>query len=65
MRGYILAVPEANAPGAISGNDGQRYRFSSADLNSNSTRAGNAVDFIVVDGEAREIYPVPGQASVF
>lgn len=65
MRGYILAVPEADAPGAISGDDGQRYRFSSADLNSNSTRAGHAVDFIVVDGEAREIYPVPGRAPVF
>ncbi|MCJ2060220.1 DUF805 domain-containing protein [Methylobacterium sp. J-048] len=65
MRGHILAVPDASVPGAISGDDGQRYRFSGADLNGVGIRAGQAVDFVVVEGEAREIYPIPGQAPVF
>ena len=61
MRGRVLAAPSADASGVISGDDGRRYRFGSADVRGTSIQVGREVDFETQLDEAREIYPVPGQ----
>lgn len=66
MRGKVLAVAGAGAPGAISGEDGRRYRYGLPDLRSTAPQPGQEVDFAAAGEDAREIYLVPGsQPAVF
>ncbi|WP_114952159.1 hypothetical protein [Sphingosinicella terrae] len=67
MLGTILGYDESEGTGAISADDGARYRFSRADWKSGAgPAAGAKVDFETADGAAREIYavgPAPARHS--
>jgi uncharacterized membrane protein YhaH (DUF805 family) len=63
MRGNVLAMPNADKLGVISGDDGQRYNFLESELHGPPVRLGQTVDFIARDGGASEIYPVLGRAA--
>lgn len=64
MRGKVLAAPGASAPGVIAGDDGQRYRFAAPDLGGSAIRVGQAVDFVAEQGDARQVYAVPGAEPI-
>ncbi|TXM65960.1 DUF805 domain-containing protein [Methylobacterium sp. WL12] len=74
MRGRVLAVAEASAPGLVAGDDGRRYAYGLTDLRSAAPRAGEAVDFQVEPGSgdsarpigtARDLYLIPGVVPAF
>ena len=74
MRGRVLAVAEASAPGLVAGDDGRRYAYGLTDLRSAAPRVGDAVDFQVEPGSgdsarligtARDLYLIHGIAPVF
>ena len=61
MKGKILGFSEAEGTGAISAEDGSRYRFARANWRGERPPAtGTAVDFEGADGLAKEVYPVGG-----
>jgi len=64
MRGRILGVATGDTAGAITGDDGQRYRYTAADWRGERPAvAGGVVDFEVEGQAARDIYPTVGGAS--
>ena len=57
MKGKILSMDAAQDTGLISGEDGQRYTFTSQDWKSGAVPlAGQDVDFAPLAGQAKEIY---------
>lgn len=61
MKGRILGAATIDAAGAITGEDGQRYRYRLADWRGErAATPGVSVDFEVEAGEAREVYPAVG-----
>ncbi|CAN5297290.1 hypothetical protein BH11PSE2_BH11PSE2_02520 [soil metagenome] len=66
MRGKVLSFNNTDGRGLISGDDGGRYPFTRADLETGlrTISPGVDVDFEVLNGVAVGIYPLPG-ASVF
>ena len=69
MRGEILELSQPTKAGLILGQDGKRYNYSDTQLRSDVVLAiGQAVDFIGLGNEARDIYvvttPLPAGASV-
>jgi phage shock protein PspC (stress-responsive transcriptional regulator) len=58
MKGSVLDFSISENVGAISGDDGNRYRFSGPDWKSSGTqpRPGTRVDFVGADGTATEVY---------
>lgn len=52
MRGEILTFDEAARTGLISGDDGLRYGFNSADIQSGVASVGQRVDFVAEEGQA-------------
>lgn len=64
MRGEILTYDDGPGAGLISGDDGNRYSFSRADLQQlTPVRAGMKVDFVPVDGVASQVIVVAGQVA--
>lgn len=70
MRGEILTFDETTGLGLISGDDGQRYEFNAADVQSGTPAAAKRVDFVAADNLAVQIMilaaapqPVAGSAS--
>ncbi|MHB1103603.1 MAG: hypothetical protein ACYC0C_12700 [Devosia sp.] len=64
MQGQILRVEAGRRSGVILGNDGNRYSFSEPDWKvADPPATGLNVDFIAADGQAAEIFPLPGQAG--
>lgn len=65
MKGKVLGFDAAAGTGAITGDDGKRYKFTAPDNKSAAPlKANDSVDF-EVDGEsAKDIYAVAGAASV-
>lgn len=60
MRGQILGVDVRTGEGLLTGDDGQRYRFSPADWADRGEPAkGLQVDFEPDSGRALSIYPLP------
>ena len=65
MRGEILTYDDGPGAGLISGDDGNRYSFSRADLQQLvPVRAGMKVDFVPRDGTAGEVIVVAHQPAV-
>lgn len=61
MKGKILGFSETDGTGAISADDGTRFRFVRDDWRGDKPpAAGMAVDFEAADGAARDIYPLRG-----
>lgn len=61
MKGKILGFNASEGVGAISAEDGSRYKFSLADWRGDrQPLPGTGVDFESADGIARDIYPVGG-----
>ena len=59
MKGTILGYVEKKGSGAISGDDGARYKFATTDfMGEGSPVVNSVVDFEVVDGEAKDIFVV-------
>ena len=64
MKGTILGYFEEKGSGAISGDDGTRYKFATTDfMGEGSPVVNSTVDFEVADGEAKEIYPLSSSSS--
>lgn len=64
MRGQVLKADTADGLGIILGDDGQRYRFSQAQVRDDSRLAqGHVVDFIGMGDEARDIYRLKAAAD--
>lgn len=64
MRGTILGFDAATGTGAITDAGGARVRFSrDAWRNPGEPVPGSAVDFELIDGEASDIYLVPGRRA--
>ena len=55
MRGEILTFDDTTGAGLISGDDGQRYEFSGADVQSGAPAPAKRVDFVAVDNQAVQI----------
>lgn len=61
MRGHILGVDVRTGEGLLTGEDGQRYRFTPTDWADRGEPArGLEVDFEANSGRALSIYPAPG-----
>lgn len=61
MKGRILGTATMDAAGAITGEDGQRYRYGLADWRGErAATPGVSVDFEIEAGEAKEVYPAVG-----
>lgn len=61
MKGRILGTATIDAAGAITGEDGQRYRYRLADWRGErAATPGVSVDFEIEAGEAKEVYPAVG-----
>ena len=57
MKGKILDFSIQNSSGIISGNDGQRYEFTTAEWKSDKfPKVGQEVDFVVENGKASSLY---------
>lgn len=65
MRGKVLSFSDATGQGLISGDDGQRYSFSRADLmnGARSVAAGMSVDFEGTEGVAVSVYVIQSGVS--
>lgn len=64
MKGKILGYNAADGTGAISADDGARYRLAQADWRGERPPvAGMAVDFETDAGVAREVYPLAGAGT--
>lgn len=65
MKGKVLGFDAASGAGAISGDDGKRYKFAAADNKSPAPlKANDTVDFEVVEDAAKEIYAVKTGFSI-
>lgn len=65
MRGEILTYDDGPGTGFISGDDGNRYSFSRADLQQLvPIRAGMKVDFVPTNGVATNVIVVTGVSAV-
>jgi cold shock CspA family protein len=65
MKGKVLGFDAAAGTGAITGDDGKRYTFvAAANKSPTALKAGDSVDFQVEGDAAKDIYAVPGAASV-
>ncbi|WP_428152485.1 DUF805 domain-containing protein [Brevundimonas sp.] len=65
MRGEILTYDDGPGAGLISGDDGQRYSFSRADLQQlTPVRPGMKVDFVPAEGVATQVIVVVGQPAI-
>ena len=63
MRGEVLKYDDTTGQGLISGDDGNRYRFSRSDLQQlKPVRRGIRVDFDAYEGTASDIFIVDGRA---
>lgn len=61
MRGRLLGFDTRNGAGQISGDDGRRYPFTSADWRPRTQpRSGQSVDFDVAGDRAIDIYSLGG-----
>ena len=61
MKGKILGVAAGDLAGAITGDDGKRYRYEAADWRGERPASvGATVDFEVEGGAARDVYPAVG-----
>jgi uncharacterized membrane protein YhaH (DUF805 family)/cold shock CspA family protein len=61
MRGEILRYDDMSGEGLISGDDGNRYRFSRSDLQQLTPLThGMRVDFDAVDGHAKDVFLITG-----
>lgn len=61
MKGRVLGTATIDAAGAITGEDGNRYRYRLADWRGDrAATPGVSVDFEVEAGEAKEVYPAVG-----
>ncbi len=61
MKGKILGVAAGELTGAITGDDGKRYRYVIADWRGERPASvGAGVDFEVEGGAARDVYPAVG-----
>lgn len=61
MKGKILGVATVELAGAITGDDGKRYRYEAADWRGERPASvGAGVDFEVEGGAARDVYPAVG-----
>ncbi len=61
MKGKILGVAAGDLAGAITGDDGKRYRYETADWRGERPASvGAGVDFEVEGGSARDVYPAVG-----
>ena len=64
MRGEVLSFDAASGSGWISGADGVRYGFTTADLAAPvPVHPGAVLDFVPVGGAATQIMPAPGFAA--
>lgn len=65
MRGTVLGFDAETGEGVISGNDGQRYNFSSLSVQSNpeTVRPGVPVDFETDGGRAVSIFQILSQGG--
>ena len=62
MRGVVLKPDNTDGAGLILGEDGKRYRFTTARVHKSPALAsGTPVDFIVLGEEARDIYVLAAQ----
>ncbi len=62
MRGEVLKSDGELGPGLILGEDGKRYRFTTAHVHKGAAlAAGGKVDFLALGEEARDIYPLTGR----
>lgn len=65
MKGKILGFDAAAGTGAITGDDGQRYSFTTADFKSpGAAKPGDSVDFQGAAGAAKDIYVTAGGVNV-
>lgn len=65
MRGQVLTFDAASGAGWISGEDGVRYSFTTADLAAPvPAHPGAQLDFLPVGGVATRILAAPGQAPI-
>ena len=65
MKGKVLGFDPASGTGAISGDDGKRYKFTTADNKSPAPlKANDTVDFEALDDAAKEIYAVKSGFSI-
>ncbi|MCC0805106.1 DUF805 domain-containing protein [Methylobacterium sp. W2] len=60
MKGKVLAVAGAGAPGVISGEDGRRYSFAITDMRTSHPYVGQEVDFQAEGDLARDVYAIGG-----
>ncbi len=61
MKGKILGYSETDGTGAISGEDGARYKFVKGNWRGERPpTSGTPVDFDIAEGAAIDIYPTPG-----
>lgn len=66
MQGTVLSYNEEDGTGIISGEDGNRYPYSMSDVQGDSKIArASKVDFVVGDGDAKEIYKAVGSIESF
>ena len=66
MQGTILNYSIQDNMGAISGEDGIRYKFNGSQWHgAQAPAAGQKVDFVAADGSAAEIYLMQSQANTF
>jgi len=66
MQGTVLGFDQQSRSGAISGDDGKRYKLTGSSLGAGVTslRAGQKVDFEVAnDNEANEVFPLSGASA--
>lgn len=65
MKGKVLGFSAKTGEGAITSEDGDRYKFTKADwLGEEEPQAGMEVDFVAADGKATEIYGVKKSVSM-
>lgn len=65
MRGQVLGIDATTGTGQISGEDGQRYAFTTGEWKlPTPPQAGAHVDFQPADGQAHAIYQAPGGGNV-
>lgn len=66
MRGEIISHDHVTGSGLISGDDGQRYEFGAADIQSGTAAPGQRVDFAPEAGQATQVIvlaAIPEQAA--
>ena len=64
MKGQLLAFTVQQSEGYISGEDGNRYKFSAAEWKHPSApTVGQTVDFVVANGIATEVFVVEAAPS--